>query len=65
MSLLLSIAAGIGMLLLVIVAMVISVFVAMLVIEFTDAGWLGIPVYLFGMAVTLGTLIGVSNHFAL
>lgn len=53
------------MLLLVIVAVVVPVFVAMLVIEFTDAGWLGIPVYLIGVVVTLGTLIGVSNHFAL
>lgn len=65
MSLLLSIAAGIGLLLVVIVAMVVPLVVAMLVVEFTDAGWLGIPVYLIGVAVTLGTLIGVSNHFAL
>lgn len=65
MSLLLSIAAGIGILLVIIVAMAVPVFVAMLVIEFTDAEWLGIPVYLLGVAVTLGTLIGVSNYFNL
>ena len=65
MSLLLSIAAGIGVILLCIAAVVVPAVVAMLVLEFTEAAWAVIPVYLIGLAVTLGTLIGVSNYFNL
>lgn len=65
MSLLVSIAAGIGLMLVAIAAVAVPFVVSLLVLEFTDMGCLAIPVYLVALAVTLGALAGVADHYQL
>ena len=65
MSLLMSIAAGIGLTLVAVVAVAVPFLVALLVVEFTDAGCLALPVFIIGLAVTLGALAGVTDYYQL
>lgn len=65
MSLLMSIAVGIAVMLVAVAAVVVPLIVALLVLEFTDAGWLAIPVFFIGLAVTLGALAGVADYYQL
>lgn len=65
MSLLVSIAAGIGLMLVAIAAVAVPFLAALLVVEFTDVGCLALPVFIIGLAVTLGALAGVADHYQL
>lgn len=65
MSLLMSIAVGIGLMLVAVAAVVVPLIVALLVVEFTDAGCLAIPVFVIGLALTLGAMAGVADHYQL
>lgn len=65
MSLLMSIAVGIGLTLVAVVAVAVPFLAALLVVEFTDAGCLALPVFIIGLAVTLGALAGVADHYQL
>lgn len=60
-----SIAAGIGLTLVAVVAVAVPFLVALLVVEFTDAGCLALPVFIIGLAVTLGALAGVADYYQL
>lgn len=65
MSLLMSIAVGIAVMLVAVVAVAVPTIVALLVVEFTGAGCLAPPVFIIGLAVTLGVLAGVADHYQL
>lgn len=65
MSLLASIAAGIGFMLAIVVSVVVPAVVALLVVEFTDAGCLAIPVFVIGLVLTFGAMAGVADYYQL
>lgn len=65
MSLLMSIVDWIGVMLVAVAAVVVPLIVALLVVEFTDAGWLAIPVFFIGLAVTFGALAGIADYYQL